>query len=126
MAKRSGNDWVKISGYAFLLGILIAIVAGVLGPETIPYTGTLLIVLGAIVGLLGAFGIGSIDKDSATEFLVATVALIAVGAAGKTLEGIPTVGTYLANIVGYIAVFVAPAVVIIAIEAIWQAGSTKL
>ena len=123
---RKGSEWVKISGYAFLLGVLISIVAGILGPETIPYSGTLLIVLGAVVGLLGAFGMGSISKQDAESFLLATVALIAVGAAGKTLEGIPTIGAYIANIVGYIAVFVAPAVVIIALEAIWRAGSTKL
>jgi hypothetical protein len=126
MARRSGTDWVKISGYAFLLGVLIAIVAGIIGPQMIPYTGTLLIVLGAIVGLLGAFGIGSIDRASATEFLIATVALVAVGASGDTLIGIPTIGPYLSDIVGYIAIFVAPAVVIIALEAIWSAGSTKL
>jgi hypothetical protein len=125
MAKKS-SDWIKISGYAFLLGVLISIVAGVLGPETIPYSGTLLIVLGAVVGLLGAFGMGSIGKSDATDFLLATVALMAVGGAGASIKDLPTIGPYIANIVRYLAVFVAPAVVIIALEAIWTSGSTKL
>lgn len=123
MARKSANDWVKISGYAFLVGVLISVVAGVLGENVIPQTKTILVILGAILGLLGAFGLGSISKENATEFLLATVALVAVGTAGKALEGIPTIGPALANIVGYIAVFVAPAVVIIALEAIWSAGS---
>lgn len=123
--KTQTSDWVKISGYAFLLGVIIAVVAGLLGASVIPYTGTILVILGAIVGLLTAMGMGSISKADADTFLLAAIALVAVGAAGGALSDIPTIGPFLASIVGYIAIFVSPAVVIIALEAIWRAGSIK-
>jgi len=122
---RGASQWVQISGYLFLLGVLISIVAGV-APGVIPATGTILVLLGALIGLLGALGIGSVEKDKAEMFLLATVALIAAGGAGTALSGIPSIGTFLRDIVNNIAAFVTPAVVIIALEAIWRAGSTKM
>ena len=119
-------QWVRVSGYLFLLGILVAIVAGILGSSVIPYTSTILVVLGAIVGLLGALGWGSISKNNSEMFLLATIALAAAGSAGAVLSAIPTIGAYLAAIVNNIFALVAPAAVIIAVEAIWRAGSVKL
>lgn len=124
MAKKA-SDWVKISGYIFLLGVIIAVIAGILGPSLIPYTGTILILLGAILGLLAALGMGSISKADADTFLLASIALVAVGASGAALNEIPMIGAYLSDIAGYISMFVAPAVVLIALEAIWRAGSIK-
>ena len=120
------NQWVRVSGYLFLLGVLVAVVTGVLGSSVIPYSGTILVVLGAIVGLLGAMGWGSVSKDSSEMFLLATIALIAAGSSGAALEGIPTIGIWLRDIVGNIAALVAPAAVIIAVEVLWSAGSVRL
>jgi len=122
---RAASQWVQISGYLFLLGVLISVVAGV-APGVIPATGTILVLLGAIIGLLGALGIGSVGKDEAELFLLATVALIAAGGAGTALSGIPSIGTFLRDIVNNIAALVTPAVVIIALEAVWRAGSSKV
>ncbi|MBU3904590.1 MAG: hypothetical protein KJ906_00365 [Nanoarchaeota archaeon] len=124
MAKKQGNQWIKLSGYLFLLGMLIAVIEGLM-VGTIPSAGTLLVVLGFVVGLLGAFGMGSIGKDDIEIFMLAAIALMAVGASGAVLAGVPYVGDYLAPIVGHIAVLAAPAVAILAIEAIWKAGSIK-
>lgn len=126
MATKDKSQWVKISGYLFLLGVLIAVVAGLVGSSTIPYSGTLLVVLGAIVGLLAALGMGSISKDDTELFMLAAIALIAAGSAGVALAGVPYIGTYLQDIVNGIAALVAPAVVIIALEAIWSVGSEKV
>jgi hypothetical protein len=126
MAKSDKSQWVKISGYLFLLGVLIAVVAGLVGSTTIPYSGTLLVILGAIVGLLAALGMGSISKDDTELFMLAAIALIAAGSAGVALSGVPYIGTYLQDIVNGIAALVAPAVVIIALEAIWSVGSEKV
>jgi hypothetical protein len=123
---KASNQWVKISGYLFLLGVLIAVVAGFVGATTIPYSGTLLVVLGTIIGLLAALGMGSISKDDTELFMLAAIALIAAGSAGAALAGIPYVGNYLQDIVNGIAALVAPAVVIIALEAIWKVGSEKV
>ncbi len=122
--KKQGNQWVKLSGYLFLLGMLIAVIEGLM-VGTVPSAGTLLVVLGFLVGLLGALGMGSISKDDGEVFMLSTIALLIVGATGPVLAGIPYIGEFLSPIVGYIAVLAAPAVAILAIEAIWKAGSIK-
>jgi hypothetical protein len=126
MAKKT-NDWIRISGYLFLAGIVISILGIDMFGNMIPMKNTLLVVLGAVIGLLGAFGIGSIDRSSATEFLIAVVALSVAGAqGGSALADLPEIGVILAPILKNIAVFVIPAAAILALEGIWMAGSTKL
>jgi len=120
--------WVKLSGYLFLLGIIISIIAGIFKISLVTYEATihsLLVVFGVIIGLLGAAGIGTIDRTDLQIFLLAVVALIAAGGSGAILGDIPTIGPYLSSIVSYIATLVLPAAVIMALEAIWRAGSTK-
>ena len=127
MPKKSAG-WVKLSGYLFLLGIIISIIAGIFKASLIDYEASihsLLVIFGVIIGLLGAAGMGTIDRTDTQIFLLAVVALIAAGGSGAILGDIPTIGEYLASIVGYIATLVLPAAVIIALEAIWRAGSTK-
>lgn len=124
MAKAS-NQWVKISGYLFLLGVLIAVVAGFMA---IPETNLLLVVLGTIIGLLAALGMGSISKDDTELFMLATIALIAAGSSGAAFATITFagIGPILQTIIGHIATLVAPVVVIVALEAIWKVGSEKV
>ena len=120
MAKKS--QWVKISGYLFLLGILVAVVGGLVA---IPYASEILLVLGVIIGLMGAFGMGGIDRSDVNLFLLAVVALVAAGNSGAVLGEIPSVGSYIAPMVSNIVALVIPAAVIMALEAIWRAGSVK-
>jgi hypothetical protein len=128
MAKKSAG-WVKLSGYLFLLGIIISIIAGIFEASLTDYITTihsLLVIFGFVIGLLGAAGMGTIDRTDTQIFLLAVVALTAAGGSGAILrEIIPPIGTYLASIVGYIATLVLPAAVIVALEAIWRTGSTK-
>lgn len=101
----------KMGQWAFMLGIVVAIVgafAGVAYADAVTY---LLVILGVVVGLL------NITEKEVSSFLLAVVALLLVGSAG--LENIlPAVGLVLANI----ATFVAPAAVIVALKAVWQMG----
>jgi len=120
MAKET--QWVKVSGYLFLLGVLIAIVNPFMN---FGFATTLLVVIGALVGLLGALGMGSVSKNESEMFLLATVALIAAGGSGAALASIPSIGGYLQNAVNGIAALVAPAAVILALAAIWKAGAVK-
>ena len=127
MAKKA-EGWVKLSGYLFLLGILISIVAGVFAASLVAYQTaihSLLAVFGLLIGLLGAAGMGTIDRTDTQIFLLAVVALAAAGGSGAVLREIPTIGPWLTSIVGYIAILVLPAAVIVALEAIWRTGSTK-
>lgn len=122
MAKKTG--WVKLSGYLFILGIIIAVIDGLM-TGVIPYVGEILVIIGTIMGLLAAFGMGSIERRDTELFMLAVIALIAAGGAGTALATIPTVGSYLQAMIHNIAALVAPAAVIVALEAIWAAGSTK-
>jgi hypothetical protein len=127
MAKKT-EGWVKLSGYLFLLGIIVSIVAGIFGSMLVAYQTaihSMLAVFGLIIGLLGAAGMGTIDRTDTQIFLLAVVALAAAGGSGAVLANVPTIGVWLSAIVGYIAILVLPAAVIIALEAIWRTGSTK-
>ena len=123
MAKET--QLVQISGYLFLLGIIVAIVAGLV-PGVIPSVGVILLVLGTLIGLLAIVGWAKLTAGEENAFLLATVALIAAGASGSILSGIPMIGTYLQDIVGNIAVLVAPAAVLIALLVAWRVGAGKV
>jgi hypothetical protein len=68
---------------------------------------------------------GTIDRTDTQIFLLAVIALAAAGGSGAVLSEVPTIGPWLSAIVGYIAILVLPAAVIVALEAIWRTGSTK-
>jgi hypothetical protein len=101
----------RIGEWAFILGVLLAILAGLfLGPEG--WVAALLVALGAVVGLL------NVSERETTPFLVASVALLLAGSAG--LETLPLIGTFLAPILSNLVAFVAPAAVIVAIKAVYD------
>ncbi len=89
------------------------------------WASMLLVLIGAVMGVLGALGMGSVSKDETEVFLLATIALIAAGGSGAALGGIPSIGGTLQAIVNGIAALVAPAAVILALAAIWRAGAVK-
>jgi hypothetical protein len=131
MAKEKAG-WVKASGWLFVLGIIISIIIGLFPTIINSVTITaVLAILGFIIGLLGIAGVGSIDKADISIFLLAVIALMVVGISGNGFRniGIGTdfswIGTILSNIVLNISFLVAPAGVLIALKAIWEAGSTK-
>ncbi len=85
-----------------LVGLLVAVVAGVMGGFA--YSALLI----ALLGLVGGW---FIDKDDRMRFLVATIALIAVQGA---LGVIPEVGGYISGALGGLgALFSAAAVTVI-------------
>jgi|SRR3989338_1050201 len=99
----------KIGNWAFIIGVLLAIIAAFV---TIPYGAGILIILGLIVGLL------NIVTKEIVPFLLATIALTTVGAAG--LAAIPTAGTYIAGMLQNIFAFVAPAALVVALKAVYS------
>jgi hypothetical protein len=110
----------SLGSWAFILGVLIAIIAGLaagsLDVTTQGYIGVVLVVLGLVVGFL------NIGAKEVTDFLIAAIALVAVGAAN--LGTIPMIGAYLASMVLFIAAFVAPAALIVALKAIYNTART--
>jgi len=118
----------QIGSYAFLIGVAVAIIAGVLYGagqtgmlgQAAGWIPLILVVLGIVVGFLNI-------KDKETDkFLIASLALLAVPATGLWLNQIPMVGVYLLGIVGNVAVFVAPAALIVALKAIYALASEQV
>ena len=102
--------------WAFIIGVLVAVIIGLfsgsLQESTSGWLILLLVVLGLIVGFL------NITESETTPFLVAAVALLITGTASESLRIIPTIGSYLAGVVVAIAVFVTPAAIVVALKSI--------
>ena len=114
MDKRVGN-------YSFIIGVIIAIVLGVvsLGAAT-PWLASLLVVLGLIVGFLNVTG-----KETREFLLVAAVLIIAASVgtgAGAYLREVTIIGDYLAGIFGQLLAFIVPATIVVALKDIWSLG----
>ena len=122
----AGNiQLAKISGWLFLLGLLVALINGV-AAGVIPSVGVILVGLGLVVGLLAALGMGSITKNSMEPLLIATIALVATGGSGAAFSALPSVGSWLSGITANIGVFVTPIAVILAIKIIWDSAAVRL
>jgi hypothetical protein len=131
------NVFKKIASWLFLVGILIAVILGLLAqtywpPD--PTTGALsyptyltitLAVLGFVVGVLSFFAIGNITHERIPTFLIAALILVGIGATGQAFADLEIVGTYFANIAATLAIFAAPAAGLLAIRAIWDAGKSE-
>jgi len=101
-----------IGGWAFLIGVIIAIVAGFLELRT-GLTG-LLIILGIVVGLL------NIVAKETMPFLLATVALVIVAAfGGDIVSKVQLIGPILARMLNAIIVFIVPATLVVAIKTVY-------
>ena len=114
----------KVGSYAFLVGVLLAIIIGILAafaPATVQgvagITTLLLVVLGLIVGLL------NIKDKHITDFLVAAIAVALVGGtAGGLLaldQMVKPVGTMLVLIVGNIVAMAAAAALVVGLKQIF-------
>ena len=121
-----------IGSWLFLVGILIAVIVGIIfaANETwlANYSGTistLLAVLGFVVGILSFFAVGNITQERVPTFLIAALMLVGIGASAQFFTHIDYIGPYFTWIAGMLAVFVAPAAVLLAIRAIWDAGKTE-
>ena len=122
----------KLGPIFFLLGVIIAIVVGLLlGAEVIEraddndtwgYIAAALTGLGFLVGLVTILGTGTITKEEITQFLVCTIALVVVGIAGQQTMDIPLIGEYLGGVTLCMVLFFAPASVIIALKTLWDLG----
>jgi hypothetical protein len=109
----------KIGSWAFIIGVVIAIIAGVLGIGVFGPVATwiplVMMILGIIIGLL------NISDKEITTFLVAVIALLAAG--GVNWGVIPEIGVPLGAIFLNIASLMAPAAIIVGIKAVWNMAS---
>lgn len=94
----------RIGHWAFILGIIIAVLAGF---AEVAYLPTILFVLGLIVGFL------NITERESTSFLVATIALMVIGVAGLQLG---TLTDLLVQILNNFLSFISAAALIVALK----------
>ena len=109
------DSMTKIGHWAFLAGVAIAVLAGLV---TFPSATVILVVLGLVVGLL------NVTTRETTAFLIASAVLLLAGSAG--LGSLPPpLGTFVGSILSNIAAFVAPAGVIVALRAVFALASEE-
>ncbi|MGD2154184.1 MAG: hypothetical protein PVG79_13010 [Gemmatimonadales bacterium] len=103
----------KIGKYAFIAGLIICAIAGFgLDASWVPWV---LAVLGLIVGFL------NIAEKEVSAFLLAAIALIMSAGA---MVNLPFVGGVLDTILAYLIVFIAPAVLVVALKGLLAVART--
>lgn len=124
----------QIGGYALIAGVIIAILAGIvqnvapgaMDPNAVvPWVVLAMVVLGLIVGFL------NIKDNDTAPFLIASIALMATATGGARLVFIDQLtkvfgfglGTMLQTIVYNIAIFVAPAALVVALKTVYSTAS---
>ena len=115
MAKAKSNvDVEQVGHYSFIVGILLAVIVGLVPSLRGDLSIIIMLVLGVVVGLL------NITAREVSVFLIASVALIMASSVGATaFRAVPSIGEYLTAILGNILIFVAPAAIIVALKAIY-------
>jgi len=85
-----------------------------------------LVAIGAVIGILSFFGKGTITGKEVSGFLFAGIGLLVMGGVFPVITAAyhlqPYIGSLLAGVSISMAIFVAPAVGIFAIKAIWDIG----
>jgi hypothetical protein len=119
----------KLAIWSFIGGTLLAIIIGIIAAwkNTLfvdyGWIAWILILLGAIVGVLAFLGKGTITKAEVPAFLTAGIALLVMYGVFKDIAWLkPYIGALLANVSLSLALFIVPAVGLLAIKAIYDIG----
>ena len=113
----------KMGDYAFIIGVVVAVVLGIASPAlggATTWLTSLLILAGLVIGFLNVTG-----KET-KEFLMVSLALVITAFAGNasgTLGSVQVLGPYLQGILNSILAVVVPATIVVALKDIW--GLTK-
>jgi hypothetical protein len=102
-------DTAKIGKWAFIIGLVVAVLAGLLFQPG--WAIWVLAILGLIVGLL------NVTAEDTRAFLLASIALTLSATALNTL---PIVGAALSFILPFVVAFVAGATIVVALKELFQ------
>lgn len=103
----------KVGGWAFIIGLVLAILIAIFGAEA-TWPIYLLLFLGLVVGIL------NIGHKEVGSFLLAAVAfMFTFTSLGKVAEIIPVLGEPLARFFSLMNTFVAPAAAVVAFKALF-------
>lgn len=108
MAKKKGGN--LLGGWAFLIGVILAVVFGLLGPlsQNLIY---ILMVLGIIIGLL------NIADEEVAPFLMAGAILVIVSSFGR---GVVLNVPVLARMLDSLIILFVPATIIVALKSVFS------
>lgn len=133
------DKYTNFGSWLFLIGILLSLVVGSYHAITLEagsnffktdiggWSAWFLAIIGLIVGILAFFGEGTITSKETPGFLISVIALVVMAGVFEGYQDIikPLIGAFLAGISMSLAIFVAPAVIIISIKLIWQIGKDR-
>ncbi len=129
----------KVGSWIFLIGICIALLVGLifgiakatnadLTNLEVPL-GIIVAVLGFVVGILSFFAIGAVTHEKIPTFLIASIILIGLAIAVTSTTWIfgsfQEFAPLFTNITQYLAIFVAPAAIILVVRSLWDAARIK-
>jgi hypothetical protein len=98
-----------VGKWAFIIGLVLALIVGyIFQAEWVLWV---LAILGVIVGLL------NVTREDTERFLLAAIAF---ALSITALNTIPVLGLQITNVLGYVAAFVAGAVIVVALKALFQ------
>ena len=136
----------KVGSWAFIIGVIIALIVGLLQASSLEaaiddplkagdiffatdnggLVAWALAVIGAIIGILAVLGRGTITAKEVPGFLIAGIGLLLMGSVFTGITTMyhltPWIGSLLSGVSVSLSIFVAPAVGILAIKAIWDMG----
>lgn len=115
MTKESTDLLAKVGSWAFIIGVVIALIVGLTANvEESPIITSIIVVLGLIVGFLNVTG------RETTPFLLAALSLVLVSEfGGNSLSQVTYIGRYLGGTLTALMFFVVPATIIVALKAIY-------
>lgn len=107
----------KVIAYSFTVGVVIALVLGListrLAPSTVAVLTSVLIVMGIIIGF---FNITPSEQKDYVFYVAAIVVVVALG--GNNLGQLQFVGPTLVAVLNAILAFIMPSVIIVGIRAV--------
>ncbi|MEM4267300.1 MAG: hypothetical protein QXK37_00550 [Candidatus Woesearchaeota archaeon] len=113
----------KVGAYAFIVGVVIAVITAFIPPNWLPMAFVALALIGLVVGFL------NVTEKETKEFLMASVAmLIALFTARSAVDmmaesftaiGFGAVSNYMISLLASINMFIFPATLVVALKAIY-------
>jgi len=103
---------MKMLGFlAFIIGFILAVVAGLFFPDNAVVI-IILLILGLLIGFL------NIGSEEMVPLLLATIALVVVGNVFSPIETL-NIGEKLGDIMALVAALMAPAAIVVAIKTLY-------
>jgi hypothetical protein len=113
----TGNVVNKLIAYAFTVGVLAALVLGLISAllpgNVVPYLTSLLILAGIVVGFF------NIRASETKSYVLYVTAIVVVTSLSKgSLGSVQVIGPYLENVLGNIMAFIVPSTIVVGLKAV--------